>query len=154
MTETVFYTKRNGRYKPVSYHDSEVMDALPIGTHLIRVYKGGVSRRFNVDPAFAPMIAAGQHAIDAVSKKVMEASNIRPVETPLTQEQIDAWRHLEKVLGNGRLEHPAARDVAEAGVKAMQEEAEKLLKHPAVRNAWEQFQVIAKLAYEQNQVDK
>jgi len=38
-----------------------------------------------------------------------------------------------------------ARDHAEAGVKAMQEEADKLMSHPAVRDAYEQFQTVCNL---------
>jgi hypothetical protein len=42
------------------------------------------------------------------------------------------------------------RDCAEAGVQAMQAEADKLMQHPAVRDAYEQFQLVCKLVKEKD----
>jgi cobalamin biosynthesis protein CbiG len=47
--------------------------------------------------------------------------------------------------------HGSARDAAEAGVKAMQEEADKLLSNPSVRKAYERFILVCELTKEQNQ---
>jgi hypothetical protein len=44
--------------------------------------------------------------------------------------------------------HGSARDAAEAGVKAMQEEADRLMQHESVRRAYEQFQLVCKLVSE------
>ena len=43
------------------------------------------------------------------------------------------------------IEVASARDIAEAGLKAMQEEADKLLTNPAVRKAYDRFLFIAEL---------
>jgi hypothetical protein len=45
---------------------------------------------------------------------------------------------------------PAARDIAEAGVAAMQEEAFKLMQNESVRKAFEQFQLVCELTKTQN----
>jgi hypothetical protein len=42
------------------------------------------------------------------------------------------------------------RDCAEAGVQAMQVEALQLMQHPAVRDAYEQFQLVCKLVKEKD----
>jgi hypothetical protein len=44
----------------------------------------------------------------------------------------------------------SVRDCAEAGVQAMQVEADKLMSHPAVRDAYEQFQLVCKLVKEKD----
>ena len=45
----------------------------------------------------------------------------------------------------GTLEVASARDIAEAGLKAMQAEADKLLTNPAVKLAYEQFLFVCEL---------
>lgn len=148
----IFYEKVGRRYKPVYEYDSTLMDALPKGTHMIQVYPGGKSTRYNVDPNYAAMIAAGRVAEDTISRAVMRASDLRPKNRPITPEQKAAWENLVKVFGPEAkaLEWPSAREAAEEAVKAMQEEADKLMQHPAVKRAFDQFQIVAKLVYEES----
>jgi len=145
--ETIFYVKKGRRYIPHSTYEPNFCDAFPKGTHLVQSYPGGSLRRYNIDPAYAPMIAAGRVAEDVISKKIMEASDMRPKETPLTEEQRAAWNHLIEVFGPSAryLEWPSAREIAEAGVKAMADEADKLLENPSVRKAYERFLLVAQL---------
>ena len=151
MTDT-YYIKEGRRYKPVSYYDAKVMDGFPVGTHLVMVYPGGRSTRYNVDPNYAAMIAAGRVAEDAVSKALVKASEMRPHRKPITLEQQAAWAQLNKAFGDERytIEIPSAREIAEAGVKAMIEEAEFLLNNPAVDKAYERFLFVCALTKEQD----
>lgn len=148
--ETIFYIKKGRRYIPHSTYSTEFCDSFPKGTHLVSVYPGGSSRRFNIDPAYAPMIAAGRVAEDAISKALMRASDLRPKTRPITQEQKDAWEHLVKVFGEEAryLEWPSAREACEEAVKAMSIEAEKLLTNPIVKQAYDRFLFIAELTKE------
>ena len=148
--ETIFYVKKGRRYVPHSTYSPEFCDSFPKGTHLVDVYPGGTSRRFNIDPAYAPMIAAGRVAEDAMCKAISQASELRPQRTPLTQGQRDAWRRLAEEFGDdlATLSMVCARDIAEAGVKAQMAEAEKLLANPTVRKAYERFLFVAELAKE------
>ena len=150
MTETIFYIKKGRRYIPHSSYSSEFCDSFPKGTHLVDVYPGGSSRRFNIDPAYAPMIAAGRVAEDAICRAISAASELRPRQTPLTEGQRKAWRKLAKEFGDelATLNISSARDIAEAGLKAMQVEADKLLANPAVRNAYDRFLFISELTKE------
>lgn len=152
MTETIFYVKKGRRYVPHSTYSNEFCDSFPKGTHLVDVYPGGTSRRFNIDPAYAPMIAASRVAEDAMSRAISKASELRPQQTPLTEGQRKAWRKLAKEFGNEltTLNINSARDIAEAGIKAQMEEAEKLLANPAVRKAYERFLFVADLVKEHN----
>ena len=152
MTETIFYIKKGRRYIPHSSYSTEFCDSFPKGTHLVDVYPGGSSRRFNIDPAYAPMIAAGRVAEDAISKVLMRASDLRPKRAPLTEGQRAAWDNLVKEFGEDArcLEWPSAREACESAVKAMQVEADKLLSNPSVRNAYERFLFIAELTKEHN----
>jgi hypothetical protein len=150
MTETIFYIKQGRRYVPHSTYSSEFCDSFPKGTHLVMSYKGGSMRRFNVDPAYAPMIAAGRLAEDAISKKIMDASALRPKSAPMTPGQISAWNKLIEEFGEEArcLQWPSAREACEAAVKVMSEEAEKLLTNEAVRKAYDHFMLLCELAKE------
>jgi hypothetical protein len=145
--KTIFYKKEGRKYVPVYEYDQILMDAFPKGTHLVQCYPGGQSRRFNVDPAYAPMIAAGRVAEDAISKAIMKASDLRPKRAPLTERQRKAWDNLIKEFGEEArtLEWPSAREACEEAVKAMAEEAEKLLQNPAVRKAYDHFLLVSEL---------
>ena len=143
----IYYEKRGRRYVPVSEYDNNFLDSFTKGNHLVMSYPGGTSRRYNIDPALAPMIAAGRVAEDAICRAISKASEMRPQRTPITPGQKKAWEKLAKELGDELcpLTYGSARDYAEAGVQAMQEEADKLLQHEAVRKAYDHFQLICKL---------
>jgi len=106
MTKKIYYEKLGRRYVPVAEYDNDLLDSFPKGNHLVMSYPGGQSRRFNIDPNYAAMIAAG------------------------------------------RVAH------AEAGIKAMQEEADKLMKHEGVRKAYEHFLLMCELTKERNGVEE
>ena len=113
-------------------------------------YPGGQSRRFNINPNYAAMIAAGRVAEDAMSQAVVKASEMRPRRTPITVKQKKAWENLAKAFGDEvyYIELPSAREVAEEGLKAMQLEADKLLTHPAARKAYDHFMLVCQLVKE------
>jgi len=146
-----YYEKRGRRYVPVSEYDPDWQDAMPRGNHLIMCYPGGRSTRYNIDPALAPMIAAGRVAEDRICEAVRVASKMRPRQQPLTKKQLQAWQQWNKAMGNDvyTIESPCARDIADASIKALQEEAEKLLKNAAVRLAYEQFLLVCQLTADQ-----
>jgi hypothetical protein len=154
MTKKIYYEKIGCRYKPVAEYDNELMDSFHKGNHLLMIYPGGASRRFNIDPAYAPMIAAGRVAEDAVCRAISKASELRPQRTPITPGQKRAWEKLSKEFGDelATLTGLCIHDCAEAGVKAMMEEAEKLLQNEAVRKAYDHFQLMCKLTAESQTV--
>jgi hypothetical protein len=147
----IYYEKQGRRYVPVAEYDNDLMDSFHKGNHLVMVYPGGTSRRFNVDPAYAPMIAAGRVAEDAICQAISKASELRPKSTPITEAQQKAWKKLAKEMGDElcTLYGLSVRDCAEAGVKAMQEEADQLLQHESVRKAYDHFMLMCQLVKEQ-----
>jgi hypothetical protein len=149
----IYYEKVGRRYVPVAEYDHDYLDSFPKGNHLVMCYPGGSSRRFNIDPNYAVMIAAGRVAEDAISSAVVKASEMRPHNKPITEKQRKAWENLAKAFDNDRyyVEMPSAREIVEAGVRAMQVEADKLMQHTAVRAAYEQFQLVCKLTKENKQ---
>lgn len=149
---TIFYKKVGRRYVSVAEYDTELVDSYPIGATLVVTQSGSSIRKYNVDPNFAAMIAAGEYAKDAISKSLMVASELRPSKTPITEEQRNAWKNLAKAFGEEMhmLQWPSCREAAEAGVQAMQTEAVKMLKNPAVKNAYDQFMMVYKLTKEKN----
>ena len=151
MTKKIYYEKRGRRYVPVAEYDGDFIDSYTHGTHLLMVYPGGQSRQYNIDPAYAPMIAAGRVAQDAVCRAISKASEMRPARTPITIGQKKAWEKLAKELGDelATLNGLCIRDCAEAGIQAMQAEADKLLTNPAVKLAYEQFLLVCELTKKQ-----
>jgi hypothetical protein len=149
MTKKIFYEKVGRRYKPVYEYDQTLLDSFSKGTHMVNVYPGGSSTRYNVDPAYAPMIAAGRVAEDAISRHIMETSKMRMPSSskPLTDEQRAAWHALSKAMGKESyaLEFCSYREAAEEGVKAMAQEAEELLQNDSVRQAYEHFLLLCEL---------
>lgn len=147
----IFYEKVGRRYVPVAEYDNDYLDSFPKGNHLVMCYPGGSSRRFNIEPALAPMIAAGRFAEDAISSAIVKAGEIRlqskDRERKLTPAQHAAWENLVKEFGDSgkQLEWASAREVAEAGVKAMQDEANKLLENESVRKAYDHFMLMCQL---------
>ena len=143
----IYYEKRGRRYVPVAEYDNDFMDSFTKGNHLVMSYPGGTSRRFNIDPNYAAMIAAGRVAEDAVCKAINKASELRPARTPITPAQQRAWKKLAKEFGDElcTLHGASTRDIAEAAVKALQDEADKLMQHESVKNAYEQFLLVCEL---------
>lgn len=143
----IFYEKVGRRYKPVHEYDQDLMDAFPKGTHIVMCYPGGQSRRFNIDPNYAAMIAAGRLAEDAICEAIKKQSELKPHRTPLTPGQKTAWENLAREFGEDlcTLHGASVWDCAQAGVRAMQTEAMKLMDNAAVREAYEQFQVVCEL---------
>lgn len=147
----IFYERVGRRYRPVYEYDNELLDAFPKGAHLVIVYPGGSSRRYNIDANYAAMIAAGRVAEDAVCQSIIKAAELRPKTTPLTERQRQAWQELKEAFGDDlfSLNGASTRDIAEAGVQAMQAEALKLMQNDAVRQAYEQFQLVCALTKNQ-----
>ena len=143
----IYYEKVGRRYVPVAEYNEQWMDSFTKGTHLVMVYPGGTSRRYNIDPNYAAMIAAGRVAEDAMCRAISKASELRPQRTPITPGQKKAWEKLAREFGDelATLQINSARDIAEAGLKAMQAEADQLMQHEAVRKAYEQFQLVCEL---------
>jgi hypothetical protein len=143
----IYYERVGRKYVPVSEYDNNFLDSFTKGTHLVMSYPGGTSRRYNIDPAYAAMIAAGRVAEDAICKAISKASELRPKSTPITEGQRQAWVKLAKEFGDElcTLNGLSVHDCAEAGVKAMMLEADKLLTNPSVRLAYERFLLVCEL---------
>jgi hypothetical protein len=98
------------------------------------------------------MIAAGRVAEDAMCRAISKASEMRPQRTPITEGQRKAWRKLAKEFGDelATLNMGCARDIAEAGIKAQIEEANKLMQNETVRRAYDHFIFLCELTKESN----
>mgnify|MGYP003332446813 CR=1 FL=1 len=146
-TKTIFYENVGRRYEPAYEYDPDIRDSLPKGAHLLMIYPGGQSRRFNIDPNYAAMIAAGRIAEDKISKALIKASDLRPSRAALTEGQRNAWNKLAEEFGEEThaLTWPSAREACEKAVEAMIDEAQLLLENPAVKEAWDHFLFICEL---------
>jgi hypothetical protein len=143
----IYYEKVGRKYVPVAEYDSDFVDSFPKGNHLVMCYPGGNSRRFNIDPNYAAMIAASRVAEEAIIRAMHKASELKPTQTPITEGQRKAWKKLAKEFGDElcTLNGASSHDIAEAGVKAMMAEADQLMTNPAVKKAYEHFLLVAEL---------
>ena len=150
MAKKIYYEKVGRRYKPVYEYDSDYLDSFPKGNHLIMVYPGGKSTRYHIEPALAPMIAAGRIFEDTVRESIHKASECQPSRKLMSSEEIDAWQNMQNAMGEDRfyLQYASINDAVEAGVKAMQTEADKLLSYPSVKKAYDQFMLVCVLTKE------
>jgi hypothetical protein len=148
----IYYEKVGRKYVPVAEYDNDLLDSFTKGTHLVMSYPGGTSRRFNIDPNYAAMIAAGRVAEEAICEAIRKESELRPQQTPITVGQKKAWQKLAKEFGSdlATLSGLCIRDCAEAGVQAMQKEADKLLKHEGVRKSYDHFLLMCELTRDKN----
>jgi hypothetical protein len=143
----IYYEKVGRRYRPVAENDYDMFDAFPKGAHLVMCYPGGQSRRFNINPNHAALLAASRVAEFAMTDALCKASEVQPSRTPITPEQQAAWNHLIEVFGQDArsLSRASARDIAEAGLKALQAEADRLMTHASAKSAYEQFLLVCEL---------
>ena len=152
MVKKIYYEKVGRKYVPIAEYDNDYMDSFPKGNTLVMCYPGGTSRRYGVDAALAPMIAAGRYANNAMCKAMTKASELRPTNTPITEGQRKAWAKLAKEFGTElcTLTGCSTYDVVDAGITAMQVEADKLMKHESVKQAYDQFMLVCALTKELN----
>ena len=133
---------------PVGEYDNELLDSFPKGDHLVSVYPGGGSRRYRIDPALAPMIAAGRYAEEAITRKIQDATELRPANREIDEETQRKWKKFIATVPEDfryMFTHGCARDAAEAGVEAMMVEADKLMQNEAVRKSYEHFMLMCKM---------
>jgi len=151
MMKKIYYEKVGRKYVPISEYDNDFLDSFAKGTHLVMSYPGGKSTRYHIDPNYAAMIAAGRVAQEAVCDAIRKAAELKPDQTPITPGQQRAWKKLAKEFGNDlcTLRGTSSFDIAKAAVKAMQDEADKLMQHESVRKSYEHFQLMCKLTKEQ-----
>lgn len=134
----VLYERRGRRYHPVSEYDPKVTDAFPEGFTLVHVKPGCSSYRFGVSPAVPELLAAAKILEDAMLNAMHEAAKYKPEPIPATEEEREAWKHLEAVLekneGAGRrmlrLWGCSAHDMIAAGIKVLEDYVKEQMEKP------------------------
>ena len=147
MTRKTFYEKVGRRYIPVKEYDDKFRDAYPRGAHVTVVTPGVKSTRYNIDPDYAALIAASMVAYDHICKVIVDHSRLKPTKEPITEEQKELWDKLSQSLEVSfiPLFRASVAESVRAGTDAMIKEAEKLMHHEAVRQAYDHFITVAKL---------
>jgi hypothetical protein len=151
MVTKVYYEKVGRKYVPVAEYDSDYLDSFPKGSTLVMCYPGGQSRRYNIDPDYAALIAAARVAEDAMVQAMRKASELKPKQTPITEAQRRAWKKLAREFGDelATLNGASSYDIAQAGLKALEDEAARLLTNTAVKEAYDQFLFVCALTKQQ-----
>ena len=151
MTKKILYEKVVNKYVPVAVNYDDYFTFYK-GNNLVMCYPGGESHVHNINPDYAGLIAASRVAQDAMCKALNKASELRPARTPITPAQQRAWKKLAKEFGDElcTLNGASIHDIAEAGVKALQKEANVLCSNAAVKKAYDHFILLCKLTKETN----
>jgi hypothetical protein len=147
----IFYEKVGNRYKPIKEYDDTFMSAYPKGTHLVVCKPGTTSFMYGIDPAFAPMTAAGKYAENEMSQAIVKGLEMKPKQTPITERQRELWIELKNSFADQDfvIHGAAAADATREGIKALEQEVEKMLTNPAVKLAYEHFMLVWQLTKEQ-----
>jgi hypothetical protein len=97
------------------------------------------------------MIAAGRYAQDAIADSLRQATELRPYNHEMSEAEQIKWKQFIRTMPDEfrfMMTHGSAMDAVDAGIKAMQIEADKMLSNPAVRKAYDNFMLIYKLTKE------
>jgi hypothetical protein len=80
-----------------------------------------------------------------------KASELKPKHTPITEGQRRAWKKLAREFGDelATLNGASSYDIAQAGLKALEDEAARLLTNESVKAAYDQFLFVCALTKQQ-----
>lgn len=151
MRHTGIYKKVGRRYVEIGEYDPEYTDHVPNGVTMIVKQPGSQSNRYNVDPDILPLLAASIYCEDAISRAIYQAGELRPHDRKITPEQraaFDAFLATMPEDDSNRflLTMGSAREAAEAGTRALVQEAQELLANDSIRAAYEHFMLLCKLS--------
>lgn len=144
----VFYEKVGDEFIPVREYDSELMDSLPEGSHLVVCKPGGRSTRYNINPDRAPLLAAFRTLSDKISREIVTASEMRPERSSLTEAQGAAWEAFADTMEDSKYycQYPSAQEITDNVVKYVNEQITATMQADSVKKAYENFELMFKLA--------
>lgn len=145
------YEKVNGRYKKVSVYDSRFYDYYNPGHYLISVEKTWKTTRRDVEPALIPLIAAATSFERDLTEGLVKCSSVYKHTVELTPEQREAWEHFAKLVEKQKwtMYGPSYADVARGATQKLIEKAAEMMEVPAVKEAYEEFLLVYKLAVDE-----
>jgi hypothetical protein len=154
MNDSEIYYKKVGRkYVPISVYDHNVLVSLPKGHHLVIVDDGFKSTYRNVTPDIVPVIAAAKIFEKNITSKLLEKSQSRTFSPELTPEQRKAWDvYYELIKDSNTISYGSPySEIARSVTQILEDKTVEMMKNPAVKNAYDEFMVICKLALENEQ---
>jgi hypothetical protein len=157
MSEITYYVKEGRKYVPIKYYDETIMRAIPMGATLIVKESNSKMTRFNVEPKYAPYLAATIAIESKISTSLVRASESRPHSThskSLTEDAQKDWETFIKKYGEQfrYIEYPSAQEVVGTMFKELTKKVMVAHKNPAVLEAWNHYQFVMALALDK-QVD-
>lgn len=139
MTETYYRLNDRGEYEPVSYYDSNVLDAVAVGSAVLyTVEKNCTTRRQCVEPDFVALQAAAQSLQDQLASILYYAMCAKPKNTTLTPHQQDLMDQLT-ASGIRDFWFPSMGEAADNILKAIVDAAKPAVQVPWVQEAAEQY---------------
>ena len=148
----IFYEKVGKRYIPVKEYDDDLMRSFPQGACLVVCKPGVTSYKYVIDPAFAPMLAAGKYAEGDMAQAIVKAMEYKPKQQALTERQQKLWQELKQSFADQdfAIHSVSAAEATQAGIKALEQEVEKMLTVPAVQLAYDHFMTVWALTKEKD----
>lgn len=138
----VFYEKINGEFVPTRMWDPVLEESLDSGAWVTVVRPGISITRSMIDIDFAPLQAAGLLAQEQIAQAIYNESrkNIPTSSSGAPDKIVESYNVFPHNMTRAQAQH-----IADAGVRAMQDQAQELLANPGVRAAYDQFMLICKL---------
>ena len=110
---TTLYRKEGRRYVPVAEHDPMTFDAMPEGTHLVKVAPGSRHTCMHIQPAHAAVLACILTHRDKLARAIHEGSAIKRFTPKLTRREARAWKAYTEIAGADMLtvSKPGAHEI-------------------------------------------
>lgn len=143
-----YYRKVGRRYVPAFELDPTLTDALPIGVHLQVVRPNGMSRRYNVDPNFAAILAAAMLLEDRLVDIIFNAINRLKIDGAYRDVELERELNdvLNRILERGSVAYYASGcDVTREVLDVIARKASELMDNPAIKEAYDHFLLTCKL---------
>lgn len=149
--EKFLYKKVNKRYKKVAIYDNHFHDYYVPGHYLISVGKTFKTTRHNVRPDLVPLIAASIAFEEELTRNLVKNSNQYNHSIELTSEQKEAWDNFSKTVEKLKWAAygPSYAEISRKATQKLIEDAAEIMEVPAVKQAYEEFLLVFKLAVEE-----
>jgi hypothetical protein len=153
MSEITYYIKDGRKYVPIKYYDDACMNSVKEGCTLIVKDKGSKMIRSDVDPAYAPYLAASLSIQCKIATTLVRASESRPHKKDLSEEERTDWEEFMKKHGESfrYLEYPSGYEIVETMLKELGTRLVKAHENPAVNEAWEHYKFMVGLTLKEDE---
>ena len=137
----------DGTMTEVGEYSEEMWNSIGMGHTYIHRTVSGTSRRHNIDPSYLPVLAVLMECRDEICQALNEAFKARPTRNaPLTEKQAKLWRKFQAEIDTNGISYPSTHEVSEKVFEAVFAKVKYIESVPSLKDAYDQYMLMAKLA--------